>query len=51
MIQMACRTKEVASVPRDFGSAKRDNANVKQPSRNAVIETRDLSQAKGLERG
>lgn len=46
-----CRKKEVERVPRALGPMSRVVENVKQPIMKKDIETRDLSQPKGLDRG
>lgn len=43
--------KDVVRVPRALGPMSRVVENVKQPMRKKDIETRDLSQPKGLDRG
>lgn len=46
-----CTAKEVARVPRALGLMRRVDAKMKQPRRKDVMETRDLSQPKGFDRG
>lgn len=51
MMNMACKRKDVESVPRALGPTNRVVENMKQPNRKDDMETSDFSQPKGLPLG